>query len=566
LIVNRRFLRATSILPLDLALVAAAGIAVAILVTGGGVFHVGGVRISSLGARNPLIATFALLALRLTLAAREPFLFVAAARPDAIAPLAARTTRAFGDWLSALPPERVRHVLMALLGASFVVKALNIFYYYGFSYGDDVEIHVMTFSQLLHRDLGVWTLRSPFYPLVFIYPLQRALREAGVRDPFVLIAAGRLVVAAFSLLNLWLVFKIGVRLFRSVPVAVLAVFFLSVARLQVRLGSSEEPRTVSATFLLVCFWCLIAYQGALGSAVAGVALGIAASLRFSEAIFLVPLCLTLGHERRFRSLAIAALTAAATCLLILGPGDRLYWPSTFFSLRNIVDFTVVKGLSSRGYEPVWQYLLLAPLATDVLFIGLFLYSFRSAGSKLLVWSIVPLVLLSAFRHKEERYLLPLLPFWALCVAAGFWRVLGYSARQTAGARCYLALYLFTGVTLSEIDGWRFRRSEDAVDVARELSRRPDVRDVAMEEATTVTGANLYLAEKATVVNIDSRRSSEPGYLRTVLDRPEAQYVVLSERALRLEGCRELLRAAGYLEVSTPTHYGIFRATHASRVD
>jgi hypothetical protein len=399
--------------------------------------------------------------------------------------------------------------------------------------------------------------------LAFIYPLQRLLWDRGLRDPFVLIAAGRLVVAGFSLVNLWLVFRIGVRSFRSVPVGLLAAFFLAVAGLQVRLGSSEEPRTVSTTFLLVGFWCLLAHDGAAGAAAAGAALGIAASLRFSEAIFLVPACLVLAGERRFRALGILVLTASLTCLLILGPGDRLYWPSMFASLGNIVDFTVVKGLSSRGYEPVWQYLVIAPVATDVFFIGLLLYSVRFAGGALVTWSTVPLVVLSAFRHKEARYILPLLPFWTLCAAAGFWRILGYSGRQAAGARCYLALYLLAGVTLFEIDGWRFRRSEDAADVARRLSRQADVRDVAMEDGRTVTGADLYLAGKANVVNIDPRELGEPGQFRSLLRRPEAQYVVLSERSLALCGCRELLRTAGYLEVHAPTAYVVFRRAAAS---
>jgi hypothetical protein len=175
------------------------------------------------------------------------------------------------------------------------------------------------------------------------------------------------------------------------------------------------------------------------------------------------------------------------------------------------------------------------------------------------------VILSAFPHKDARYILSLLPCWALCAAAGFWRILEYAGRQVAGARCYLAVYLLAGVTLFEIDGWRFRRSESAVDVARYLSRQADVRDVAMEDGKTVTGADLYLAARANVVNIDPRELGDPGYLRASLRRPEAQYLVLSERSLALYGCRELLRTAGYLGVPASTTYGVFRQARAEPV-
>ena len=552
-----RHWRAVLVALVDLAIVATAALGLWVMVTGGGVYHVWGIRISSLGARNPLIVAFALLAFRLTIAGREPFVLAPSIGPDGLELLAASSSRALHDWLSALSPKGVRWLLVIGLGASMIVKASNILYHYGFYYGDDVEIHTMTFSVLLHRDLGVWNLRSPFYPLAFVYPLQRLLRNSGFGDPFTLIAAGRFVVACFSLVNLWLVFRIGQRIFRSTPIALLSGYFLWLAHLQVRLGSSEEPRTVSTTFLLVSFFFLAARPGALGSALAGVALGIAASIRFSEGIFLVPLALLLGWERRFRSLSIAVLAAGLTSLLILGPGDRLYWPSMFFSLRNILDFTLVKGLSSRGYEPFWQYLVITPVVTDLLFVALVLYSFRFVGARLVVWSVVPLLLLSLFPHKEERYLLPLLPFWALCAGAGFWRILQYSSRQAAGFRCYLALYLLAGVTLFEIDGWRFRRFEGAVDVARALSQNSDVRDVAMQEAGTVTGATLYLAETADAVNIDSRRLCEADYLKAIVSRPTAQYVVLSESSLGACTCREVLAAAGYIEQFVQAGYAIF---------
>ena len=76
-----------------------------IIVTGGGAFSLWGHRISSRGARDPLIIAFALLALRLTLGAGSRFFF-AAATPDTAAPRVARASLALREWLSALSPKR----------------------------------------------------------------------------------------------------------------------------------------------------------------------------------------------------------------------------------------------------------------------------------------------------------------------------------------------------------------------------------------------------------------------------------------------------------------------------
>ena len=122
-----------------------------------------------------------------------------------------------------------------------------------------------------------------------------------------------------------------------------------------------------------------------------------------------------------------------------------------------------------------------------------------------------------------------------------------------------ALWVLCGVTLLELEGFRFRRSEAAVDVARFLASREGVRNVAMEDGTTTTGATLYLRPPIRVVDIDMRRL-DAAYFWGMLVRPDAQYVVLRESSLR-PLYLDLLRQAGYINVIAPEgdkeRYGIF---------
>jgi hypothetical protein len=165
-----------------------------------------------------------------------------------------------------------------------------------------------------------------------------------------------------------------------------------------------------------------------------------------------------------------------------------------------------------------------------------------------LWTALPVVALSFFQRKDERYLLPVLPFAMLCAATLVGRMLAWARARAWTWRPALVVWVLAGAALLEVDGCRRRGSEDAVAVARFLAARRGVRDVAMEDGTTVTGADIYLIGRANVFNIDALRSGEAAYFHSVLRRPEAQYVVVRERTLRGGGYQALLRGMGFVPV------------------
>ena len=112
----------------------------------------------------------------------------------------------------------------------------------------------------------------------------------------------------------------------------------------------------------------------------------------------------------------------------------------------------------------------------------------------------------------------------------------------------LALLVLLGVSLLELEGFRFRRSEAAIDVARFLASRDNVRNVTMEEGTTTTGATLYLRPTIQVVSLGTCAVwAKPHISGAWFRGPEAQYVVLRESS-PAPAFRDLLRQAGYIRV------------------
>jgi hypothetical protein len=483
---------------------------VAVLVTGGGEFTLGGQRISARSIVNPLIVFIVLAATRFSWTDR-PFTFHRGLSRSSINRTAASSIESAWLRFTSLDGVRAHRWVLAIAAASLVVKMANIAWYQGFYSGDDVEIHEMTLGLIFHRDWPVWNLRSPIFPVGFIYPVQWTLAQLGVSETTPLVLAARSVVALFSTANVVLLWSVTRRQWHSTPVAVIAAALLAFSGLHVQFGSSELPRTVATTFVLAAAWLLQERDSrrelAL-AALAGVLLGLAGAIRFSEAMFLAPAALTLVLKRRWGAGVLLLATGAAAYVGLICLGDWLYWGSPFYSGRHIIQFTLVDRLSSRGYEP-WHYYLSHLLVWSNPFaVAAVVFAVANGGRTYAgLWVGVPLLLLSLLPHKEPRYLLPILPFWSAVAALGAWRALEgirLSRRKELLSAAFLAL-LAIGL-LVEADRFRFRRSAEAVR-AMEFVASQHPKAVAFEESWT-GGGWLYVKD-AKLVDLQLRDAPEP---------------------------------------------------------
>ena len=158
---------------------------------------------------------------------------------------------------------------------------------------------------------------------------------------------------------------------------------------------------------------------------------------------------------------------AATVLVVIGVSDALYWGRPFHSLFAIVDYTLVQRLSSRGYEPPWYYLTHLSEWSDVLLVVLACLAWQRTSRSALLWAALPLALLSVLPHKEARYAIATIPFWALAAAPALraWIAHGYvrtphPVHVRVGA---LGIALLVAAAVAFDAGkFRFVRSEAAV--------------------------------------------------------------------------------------------------------
>jgi hypothetical protein len=182
-----RLVRTFGSVGLDGVAIAAIAAAAAIAAGFSGTFRAGPWLVSATSTSNPITIAAVALAIRSSSPA-VPFL--------GLIPVARVPARALAAWHrfhDAIVKLTISHALVmvgCITAASLALKLALAYRHPGFWTGDDVEIHEMTFARLFRTQFRPWELRSPFYPMGVIYPIQFLLVQAGQTDPATLVFAG----------------------------------------------------------------------------------------------------------------------------------------------------------------------------------------------------------------------------------------------------------------------------------------------------------------------------------------------------------------------------------------
>jgi hypothetical protein len=526
-------------------------------------------RVRSTG--NLIVGLLLVAALR-ALAPARPLLAVPAWSLPELRRRASASLEALNRRLDAVDGRMALRVVGILIVAASAIRVANVLTHFGFLTGDDVEIHEMTLGVALGKAWPVWDLRNAFYPMTFIFPVQRALVALGITDVFSLVAAGRLVVTAIAGLNVWILYRAGLSLYGDRGTALIAAALLAVNHLHMAYGSAELPRIVAAAFLVLAFGALRT-PTPIRCVIAGVLLGLGASLRFGEIVFLVPAVLSVlfglpddatGAAWRVRVARAAAVLggAAVTVLVVIGVSDALYWGRPFHSLFAIVDYTLVQRLSSRGYEPAWYYVMHLGEWSNVLLVVLACLAWQRTSRSALLWAALPLVLLSVLPHKEARYAIATIPFWALAAAPVLrsWIARG-EARATRPLHVRIGALgialLVAAAVAFDAGKFRFVRSEAAVRLGWAVGQS-GATGIAAEQLWRF-GGRLYLDASPPLVELDLQGPDAARVLREAACRPDVRWVALRLRSFPAE-MTAVLNACGLAPDVTGTDagYHLFR--------
>lgn len=528
---------------LDLFILFVVVIVLVIIVTGGTTIHLAGSTIRARGVENPIWILTALVLLRYAFGDCP----VLGARRWPVSMVLQRGM-AFVVGFPSAAERRFRRPVVALTVIAALVFCIRVWLAWaspGFFSGDDVEIHEMTLGALLGKPWPVWDLRCAFFPMTFVYPAQWLATQIGWPSTGGLVLAGRTAVALVSTAAIPLVWCVARRLAPDEPrLAALAVFLLAINKLQMSFGSSELPRPVSTVFVLAAFFYAMK-NTPFRSAVAGLLLGTAVALRFSEVVFIPAALVTTRREHYAANASLLVLCAAGTAAAIIGLSDQFYWGRPFSSLVAAFDYSIVQRQSSRGYEPPWEYLRIIPAWSTYVFVALAVAgSSRRAPDTWWLW--LPIGILTLLPHKEGRYLLPVIPFLCIAAARGFLRLTVWLHQSTAvgGWRQWtreLSAPLLLLAVLHDVGGWHLSRSDEGVRLAEYL-KAAGVVGLAAQDSWRL-GGRPYLWPLEPVTEISPDTLANEVALAAALS--QASSVALRSRVARTAG-DPVLQAHGYV--------------------
>ena len=230
----------------------------------------------------------------------------------------------------------------------------------------------------------------------------------------------------------------------------------------------------------------------------------------------------------------------------MGLTDAWYWGEPFHSLKAVVDYTFVQGLSSRGYQNVLWYLLhlfvwLSPALAVFAALAL-IASPRVADA----WWWLPVLVLSLLPHKEARYLIPVVPFACVAAARGL-RLAAENIRVDGShhVRDWRPLALVALVCIGvayDAGHWRLPRTNaDVAFAQRANAMLPATSRVAAEQAWRL-GGRLYLHPRE-ILDLDPNRLSDAEYLWQQV--PPDAVVLLDSRTTARHGLGAALQSRGY---------------------
>jgi hypothetical protein len=548
-------MRRLMILLIDVLILGLFSLALGIALTGGGVWIYREARISARSPDNALVALTLLLWIRYWLRDCGPFLGQTRWPVATIHLKALRTLQQFRAWTDVVTERQASRFVLGFVLSAILLKATLAWAAPGFFSGDDVEVQEMSLRALRHTTWPVWDLRNAIFPLTVPYPSQFVAAAVGWKQISSLVWAGRLPVAVLSSLSIWLVWRIG-RLDRALGAgwAVLASFLFATNQLHIAFGSSELPRPVS-TVLVLAGYLTMQRPSQRAVCISAVLVGVAACLRFSEVVFVIPAVLQLLMQRRLRHATAFCAVVIATIAVMLGLTDQWYWGQPFHSLIAIVDYTMLRGLSSRGYQNVFWYIYHGyQWANPLVFLLAIVESIRVRSWEAL-WALTPIAMLSALPHKEARYLIPVIPFVCLLATRSLHRLSLPRSDTACRETQWLPLSLISGLLLGlvfDVGHWRLPRSNADVELAQRLAEEiPNDRPLVIEQAWRM-GGHLYF-DSHRIVDLAPVLMADPQYVSS--NTPEGAWSIVDSRApnyaaLRAELLRRNYRERVYATAST----------------
>ncbi len=244
------------------------------------------------------------------------------------------------------------------------------------------------------------------------------LKSVGIHDPQVKMFIIRLLHAAFSLITVYFGYKITLKLsdLRTANLTGLllaAFWFLPVLSVRNLVEMVCIPPMIYGTWLIIEHW--ENKKPFRYFFIAGIIIGLAFSIRFQTLFFAFGLGLAILLKLRWKEALIYGAGFFLSAAIIQGGIDSFVWGKPFMELGEYIRYNIESSgeyINNSWYNYILLILgILIPPASLFLAFGFF----RNWRKNLVLFlpAFIFLVFHSAFPNKQERFILPIIPFFII---------------------------------------------------------------------------------------------------------------------------------------------------------
>lgn len=325
-----------------------------------------------------------------------------------------------------------QHPLRSILFLGLFVRLVAAMSSHGYGFSDDhflvIEVAQQWVDGVDYKSWMPWngntvaSGHSLFYPGMH-FLLFSFLKTIGLNDPAIKMYIVRILHALYSMVIVFYGYKISAKL-SGVKVAKQVGLILALYWFIPMMSVRNMVEMVCIPPLIVATWLLIKADERnklLGFLVAGLVAGIAFSFRFQTVMFIGGMGLAIWMQRKWIQGVYFGIGAALSIILIQGGIDMYIWGRPFAEFQEYTNYNIANATNYIN-GPWYNYILLVS-GLMIPPISLFLFFGMYKSWKQYLWIIIPALCFFAFHsyfpNKQERFILPVIPFFVMAGISGW---------------------------------------------------------------------------------------------------------------------------------------------------
>lgn len=422
--------------------------------------------------------------------------------------------------------------IILIMTSAILFRIIAVIYAKGYGMSDD---HFLVLEWAKGWLDGGTVDRSPaghslVYPGLH-YLLFILFKKIGLFSPDSIMYVVRFLHAALSMITIYFGYKI-VLLRSSKKIAAEVGLLLAVLWLFPFMSVRNLIEVVCIPFLMMAAYCLVKYENSkkqILPLIAGLILGIAFTFRYQTNLFILGFFLLLLIRREFIAGVFVALGFLTSSFLIQGLTD---WFAYGYPYASFIHYFLDNKANAYNYITgtwyVYIFTIIGVLIPPTSLLIMFGFVNQWRRWALLFWpTVIFLAFHSTFPNKQERFILPAIPFVLMLGIAGWREFAAQSKFWQKHVKLHSGLWkwfwIVNCVLLIVVSTTYSKRAR--VEVMNFLHSRQDVNAILVE--TSDADAQLlplfYLGKKVPIYNmtrympVDSVRSelmskTRPNYL------------------------------------------------------